>query len=84
MFTDTEKRVIDYCDNKLCVQRTEVLRRRIKMKLEGKVASVTGAGGGISRGIALCLAEERADVATPLKSVTKRVISDTDLPSDDS
>jgi len=32
------------------------------MKLEGKVAIVTAAGQGIGRGIALCLAEEGADV----------------------
>lgn len=32
------------------------------MKLEDKVAVVTGAGRGIGRGIALCLAEEGADV----------------------
>ena len=32
------------------------------MKLEGKVAIVTGAAGGIGRGITLCLAEEGADV----------------------
>ncbi|MFC1950511.1 SDR family NAD(P)-dependent oxidoreductase [Chloroflexota bacterium] len=32
------------------------------MKLENKVAIVTGAGGGIGRSIALCLAEEGADV----------------------
>ena len=32
------------------------------MKLEGKVAIVTGGGQGIGRGIALCLAEEGADV----------------------
>ncbi len=33
------------------------------MKLEGKVAIVTGGGAGIGRGIVLCLAEEGADVA---------------------
>ncbi len=33
------------------------------MKLEGKVAIVTGGGGGIGQGIVHCLAEEGADVA---------------------
>ncbi len=33
-----------------------------QLKLQDKVAIVTGAGGGIGRGIALCLAEEGADV----------------------
>ena len=32
------------------------------MKLEGKVAIITGAGRGLGRGIVLCLAEEGADV----------------------
>jgi NAD(P)-dependent dehydrogenase (short-subunit alcohol dehydrogenase family) len=38
------------------------------MKLEGKVAIVTGGGQGIGRGIVLCLAEEGADVAILTKS----------------
>jgi len=33
------------------------------MKLEGKVAIVTGAGRGLGRSIALCLAEEGAAIA---------------------
>lgn len=33
------------------------------MKLEGKVAVVTGGGAGIGEGIVMCLAEEGADVA---------------------
>ena len=32
------------------------------MKLEGKIAIVTGGGVGIGRGIVHCLAEEGADV----------------------
>ncbi|MDD4875968.1 MAG: SDR family NAD(P)-dependent oxidoreductase, partial [Dehalococcoidales bacterium] len=32
------------------------------MKLEGKVAIITGGGGGLGRGITLCLAEEGADI----------------------
>ena len=32
------------------------------MKLDGKAAIVTGAGRGLGRAIALCLAEEGADV----------------------
>jgi len=32
------------------------------MKLEGKVAIITGGAGGLGRGITLCLAEEGADV----------------------
>ena len=37
------------------------------MKLEGKVAIVTGGGQGIGKGIVLCLAEEGADVAVLTK-----------------
>jgi NAD(P)-dependent dehydrogenase (short-subunit alcohol dehydrogenase family) len=33
------------------------------MKLEGKIAVITGGGAGIGQGIALCLAEEGANVA---------------------
>jgi NAD(P)-dependent dehydrogenase (short-subunit alcohol dehydrogenase family) len=33
------------------------------MRLQGKVAIITGAGKGLGRGIALCLAEEGADLA---------------------
>jgi meso-butanediol dehydrogenase/(S,S)-butanediol dehydrogenase/diacetyl reductase len=32
------------------------------MKLSGKVAIITGAAGGLGRGIALCMAEEGADI----------------------
>lgn len=35
------------------------------MRLSGKVAVVTGGGSGIGRGIALCMAQEGADVAIP-------------------
>ena len=33
------------------------------MKLEGKVAIVTGGGGGIGQGIVYCLTEEGTDIA---------------------
>ncbi len=35
------------------------------MRLQGKVAVVTGGGSGIGRGIVLCMAKEGADVAIP-------------------
>ncbi len=35
------------------------------MKLEGRVAIVTGGGRGIGRGIVMCLAEEGADIVIP-------------------
>jgi NAD(P)-dependent dehydrogenase (short-subunit alcohol dehydrogenase family) len=35
------------------------------MRLAGKVAVVTGGGSGIGRGIALCMAQEGADIAIP-------------------
>ena len=35
------------------------------MRLEGKVAVVTGGGSGIGRGIVLCMAREGADIAIP-------------------
>ena len=41
------------------------------MKLEGKVAIVTGAGRGIGRGIARCLAEEGADVVVGARTLSE-------------
>lgn len=41
-----------------------------RFKLDGKTAVVTGAGKGIGRGIALCLAEAGADVVVAARSQT--------------
>jgi len=47
------------------------------MKLEGKVAIVTGGGQGIGEGIVRCLAEEGADVAVvDINSETARKMAD--------
>jgi NAD(P)-dependent dehydrogenase (short-subunit alcohol dehydrogenase family) len=47
------------------------------MKLEGKVAIVTGGGQGIGRGIVLCLAEEGADVViVDLNEDTSRKVAE--------
>ena len=47
------------------------------MKLEGKVAIVTAAGRGIGRGIALCLAEEGADVVVnSYREETTKAVAD--------
>ena len=35
------------------------------MRLQGKVAVITGGGAGIGRGIVLCMAKEGADIAIP-------------------
>ncbi len=50
------------------------------MRLQGKVAVVTGGGAGIGRGIVLCMAKEGADIAIPdiqdanAQSVVKEVL----------
>jgi NAD(P)-dependent dehydrogenase (short-subunit alcohol dehydrogenase family) len=51
------------------------------MRLQGKVAVVTGGGAGIGRGIVLCMAREGADIAIPdiqdanAQSVVKEVLA---------
>jgi NAD(P)-dependent dehydrogenase (short-subunit alcohol dehydrogenase family) len=51
------------------------------MRLQGKVAVVTGGGAGIGRGIVLCMAKEGADIAIPdiqdanAQSVVKGVLA---------
>ena len=51
------------------------------MRLQGKVAVVTGGGAGIGRGIVLCMAREGADIAIPdiqdanAQSVAKEVVA---------
>ena len=51
------------------------------MRLQGKVAVVTGGGAGIGRGIVLCMAKEGADIAIPdiqdanAQSVVKEVLA---------
>jgi len=51
------------------------------MRLQGKVAVVTGGGAGIGRGIVLCMAKEGADIAIPdiqdanAQSVVKEVVA---------
>ncbi len=51
------------------------------MRLQGKVAVVTGGGAGIGRGIVLCMAKEGADIAIPdiqdanAQSVAKEVLA---------
>jgi NAD(P)-dependent dehydrogenase (short-subunit alcohol dehydrogenase family) len=41
------------------------------MKLEGKIAVITGAGRGLGQGIAYCFAEEGADLALCSRSLTE-------------
>jgi len=51
------------------------------MRLQGKVAVVTGGGAGIGRGIVLCMAKEGADIAIPdiqdanVQAVVKEVLA---------
>jgi len=51
------------------------------MRLQGRVAVVTGGGAGIGRGIVLCMAKEGADIAIPdiqdanAQSVVKEVLA---------